>query len=128
MGASDTGAKGHVLLAEDDEAIRDTLQSLLDLKGYSVQIAGNTGETLKLLASEDFDLVISDYLMPGGGGREILRYIRENGKSPRVIMITGLADDELYQELSAGGVDRCLTKPFRLAELLGTIEELLAGE
>lgn len=129
MDVSVTGDKGRrILLAEDDEAIRGTLHSLLDMKGYAVQIASDTTQTVELLADQDYDLIISDYLMPGGGGREILRYLREQGKSPRVIMITGLADEQLYRELGQGGVDRCLTKPFRLASLLEAIEELLAKE
>ena len=122
---SDKGCS--VLLAEDDESIRSTLQTLLEMKGYAVRIAQDTAETLELLRAQDFDLIISDYLMPGGGGREILRFLNERGKSPAVIMITGLADEQLFGELMAEGVDRCLSKPFRLAALLVTIEEVMAG-
>lgn len=114
-----------VLLAEDDEAIRCTLQSLLDLKGYKVAIAEDTDQTVELLRAQDFDLVISDYLMPGGGGREVLRFLGEQDRHPAVIMITGLADEQLFGELMGQGVDRCLSKPFRLASLLETIEDVL---
>jgi CheY-like chemotaxis protein len=114
------------LLAEDDEAIRRTLQSLLELKGYAVMFAANTPETLDLLRANEYDLIISDYLMPGGGGREILRFLNESNRNPAVIMITGLADEQLFQELTSNGVDRCLSKPFRLATLLETIEEIMA--
>ncbi len=116
-----------VLLAEDDEAIRSTLESLLNLKGFQVSIASNTAETLELLGTEEFDLVISDYLMPGGGGREVIEALRGLPSRPKVIMITGLADEKLFEELTQGGVDRCLTKPFRLALLLETIEEIRGG-
>lgn len=117
-----------VLLAEDDEAIRRTLESLLQLKGYDVTHAEDTPSTLALLqeTETDFDLVISDYLMPGGGGIEILRFLEQIGKDPAVIMITGLADERLFQELRSSGVDRCLSKPFRLASLIETIEEVMA--
>jgi CheY-like chemotaxis protein len=118
--------KWRVLLAEDDEAIRRTLQSLLELKGYEVRHAEDTPATLELLQEQDFDLIISDYLMPGGGGREILRFLNKSGKDPAVIMITGLADEQLFQELRTSGVDRCLSKPFRLASLIETIEEIMA--
>lgn len=118
--------KQRVLLAEDDEAIRRTLQSLLELKGFDVKFAEDTSSTIELLSEHDFDLLISDYLMPGGGGREILRYLQEAGKDPAVIMITGLADDQLFQELGRSGVDRCLSKPFRLASLIETIEEVMS--
>lgn len=114
-----------VLLAEDDESIRCTLQSLLELKGYEVLIAEDTEQTLEQLRKQDFDLVISDYLMPGGGGREILRFLGEQDKHPAVVMITGLADEQLFNELMGQGVDRCLSKPFRLASLLETIEDVL---
>lgn len=119
-------AKYRVLLAEDDDAIRRTLQSLLELKSHTVSFAANTPDTLALLADQDFDLIISDYLMPGGGGREILRFLRDNNRDIAVIMITGLADEQLFQELTASGVDRCLSKPFRLAALLETIDEIMA--
>lgn len=118
--------KQRVLLAEDDEPIRRTLQSLLELKGYDVKFAEDTPSTIELLREHDFDLLISDYLMPGGGGREILRYLQEAGKDPAVIMITGLADEQLFQELASSGVDRCLSKPFRLASLIETIQEVMA--
>jgi CheY-like chemotaxis protein len=119
-------AKYRVLLAEDDDAIRRTLQSLLELKGHSVSLAANTPDTLTLLADQEFDLIISDYLMPGGGGREVLRFLRDNNRDIAVIMITGLADEQLFQELTSIGVDRCLSKPFRLATLLETIDEIMA--
>jgi len=67
--------------------------------------------------------------MPGGGGREVLRYLCETGGDrPAVIMITGLADEQLFSELMDQGVSRCLSKPFRLAMLLSTIEDVLAGK
>lgn len=126
MGSSEpTDVKCRVLLAEDDEAIRQTLQSLLELKGYGVTMAEDTEETLAALGAEEFDLVISDYLMPGGGGREILRFLNERPRRPAVIMITGLADEQLFEELEDQGVDRCLSKPFRLASLLMTIETIM---
>ena len=119
------GANYSVLLAEDDESIRRTLQSLLEMKGYTVSIAQDTDEVLGLLRAQDFDLVISDYLMPGGGGREMLRFLNEADKHPAIIMITGLADEQLFSELVDQGVARCLSKPFRLAALLATIEDVL---
>lgn len=127
MEAPSDEKKYRVLLAEDDDNIRQTLQSLLELKGYAVNFAENTPDTIALLQESDYDLVISDFLMPGGGGREIVRFLRENGKHPGVIMITGLADEQLFEEMTALGVDRCLSKPFRLASLLETIEELTKG-
>lgn len=116
----------HVLLAEDDESIRSTLQSLLQMKGHTVSIAQDTSETLALLAGGQYDLIISDYLMPGGGGRELLRNLEGVVPRPAVIMITGLADEQLFSDLKALGVNRCLSKPFRLASLLVTIEDVMA--
>ena len=83
-------------------------------------------EKARKVILERFDLISSDYLMPGGGGREILRFLQEHGRSPATIMITGLADEQLFSELTTQGVDRCLSKPFRLATLLETIEEVMA--
>jgi two-component system, NarL family, capsular synthesis sensor histidine kinase RcsC len=125
MTEAQPGVNCSVLLAEDDESIRRTLQSLLEMKGYGVAIAQDTEEVLGLLEAQDFDLVISDYLMPGGGGREMLRYLNEEDKHPAIIMITGLADEQLFGELVEQGVARCLSKPFRLAALLMTIEDVL---
>lgn len=127
MEAPSEPKKYRVLLAEDDETIRHTLQSLLELKGYAVTYAENTPDTIARLQESDFDLVISDFLMPGGGGREIVRFLKEHDKHPGVIMITGLADDKLFEEMTSLGVDRCLSKPFRLASLLETIVELTQG-
>lgn len=126
MAEAQAEGRYHVLLAEDDESIRSTLQSLLQMKGHTVSIAQDASETQALLAAGEYDLIISDYLMPGGGGRELLRYLEGVTPHPAVIMITGLADEQLFSDLMAQGVDRCLSKPFRLASLLATIEEVMA--
>lgn len=119
------GARVTILLAEDDPTICHILDAALQTRGYEVSSVTTVDQALGCLTERSFDLVITDYLMPGGGGMAILQQALCQTPRPVIIMVTGLTNDGLYQELEYQGVDCVLGKPFRLALLLDTIEKLL---
>lgn len=122
------GAGRRVLLVEDEEAIRETIGEALKWKGYDVVMAGTASEAAGALGSTSFDVVVSDMLLPGGGGREVLRTTRELPDPPPVVLITGMSEEGLANELLKLGADACLQKPFGMFDFLQTLRTLLQDE
>src|SRR5450432_4669997 len=79
---------GSVLIIDDEAAIRESLQTLLELEGYEVETASDGTEGLARLADRPYDLVLLDFAMPERNGIEILQDIRERDSELAVIMIT----------------------------------------
>ena len=69
--------KGRVLVIDDEVDIRESLETLLTLEGYSVDLAQNGGEGLRAIESRAYDLVLLDLMMPDRSGMEVLREVRE---------------------------------------------------
>src|SRR5260370_38731993 len=79
---------GSILIIDDEAAIRESLQTLLELEGYRVEIAEDGEEGLARIATEPFDVALLDYALPGRNGLEILAHIRDRDPQLAVIMIT----------------------------------------
>ncbi len=86
-GQDHVGAR--VLVVEDEADLREVMGLVLSGGGYSVQLAADAGEAIALLHSDHFDVVVTDLLMPGGGGRRVLDHTRQLPTPPPVIVLTG---------------------------------------
>ena len=84
----ETSSLGTVLIVDDESAIRESLQTVLELEGYTVDTASDGAEGLARLAERPYDLVLLDFAMPERDGIEVLREIRERDSELAVIMIT----------------------------------------
>lgn len=106
-----------VLVADDDQGLREGLEATLLDQGHQVRTARNGSEALALLGEEPFDLVLSDIIMPDRDGIGLLREIREHFPQTLVVMITAYASmDSVITAVREGAYDY-LTKPFRTEEL-----------
>jgi PAS domain S-box-containing protein len=114
-----------VLLAEDEDDLREVISEALSRHGCQVIVAGSAAPAVEALRSRDIDLVITDMLMPEGGGRAVLAAVAELAARPPVLVITGRADDGLEAELAGLQATRCLRKPFGITDVLTTVDELL---
>jgi len=119
------GPRGpRVLLADDEPEIVQLIAECLEPLNCSVVSARSGTEAVEALQALEFDLVITDMLMPGGGGRAVLAQVAKLPQSPPVLVITGRADQA--HEVSPSDCDRaCLVKPFSLSDVLQTVERLL---
>ncbi|MCL6630638.1 MAG: response regulator, partial [Armatimonadetes bacterium] len=104
----------HVLIVDDEEGIRLVLVDLFTELGWIADQSSNGTKALDMALSKDYDLVIVDLSLPGIGGLEILRNIKESKPDVPVVMITGYASmKSALQALKLGAYDY-LTKPFKL--------------
>jgi CheY-like chemotaxis protein len=115
-----------VLVGDDNEQMRLLIVELLEADGYEVTEASDTGEVLERVSHARPDLLVLDVQMPGGGGIEALKAIRNdpaNGGLP-VLLLSGSVD--LHVDVAAGvGADAQLPKPFRIDEFRETVTALL---
>jgi len=118
----------HVLLADDQEELRQLTAYLLKKDGHRVTAVPNGREALIALSKRRFDVVLLDEQMPEMSGEEAVRAIRANeqvkGRRQAVLALTGNTAEEDRQRLLAAGMDGCLGKPFRGEELRRKLSEL----
>ncbi len=115
----------HLLIAEDDELLRDALAALLEQSGHSVTCAANGAIARELLESTRFDGVILDLGLPLVDGMDVLRWIRQRLLALPVLILTARDGiDDRVQGLNAGA-DDYLTKPFIMAELQARLQSML---
>jgi len=114
-----------ILIIEDERLLAQSLQELLQRKGFQVEIAydGETGKAFAELGI--YDLLILDVMMPGLNGYEVARQVRANRCFTPILMLTARSSlEDRIQGLNAGA-DYYLTKPFDTRELLACINALL---
>ncbi len=115
----------HILIVDDDQAIRDLLSEGLSDSGYRCDTACDGAEGLRKVQSNGFELVVSDIDMPEMDGVQFLQEIKKVRPDTEIIMLTGVVDvDTAIQSIRLGASDY-LTKPFNLAEVRITVERAL---
>ncbi|MEM9780840.1 MAG: response regulator [Pseudomonadota bacterium] len=120
-----TGA-GRVLLVEDEAAVRSFAARALQLRGYDVTTAEEAEEALAILedGDTDFDLIVSDVMMPGMDGPTFVGKAREMMPEVRVLFVSGYAEEAFRKQIERPDY-AFLSKPFSLAELTAKIKEVL---
>ena len=114
-----------ILVVDDERSMREFLEILLRKEGYDVTTAGDVDGALMALASDDFDLVITDMQMPGRSGLDLLRGIREAQADALVVMITAFATTETAIAAMKEGAYDYLTKPFKVDEIKLVVQKAL---
>jgi len=112
-----------ILLAEDEEAMRSYLARSLDNAGYEVVAVDRGTKALPLLESQDFDLLLSDIVMPEMDGIELAQRCAEVSPRTKVMFITGFAAVTLKAGREAPNA-KVLSKPFHLKDLVLEVERI----
>ena len=119
-------AKYQILVVDDEPTVCKAIQMMLTFYGHEVQIADDGVAAFALFEAGRFDLVITDYLMPGMKGDQLVGLIRQRRPEQRIIMATAFAEDFLSRGKPTGGADYVLTKPFSLEDLRSAIAKVMA--
>lgn len=115
----------HVLVVDDEPAVRSTLSRALRFEGYAVSIAVDGQQALQLVDAEGPDTIILDVSMPGLDGLQVCRELRQRGNRTPILMLTARDTiDDRVVGLDAGA-DDYLVKPFALRELQARVRALL---
>ncbi len=114
-----------ILIIEDDQDIRQMLASYLESACFAVDSTGDGIEGSYLARTNDYDIVLLDYMLPGKDGLRICHEIRESGKVMPILMITVRNEIADKVELLNRGVDDYVTKPFSFDEIMARINALI---
>ncbi len=117
-------ARPHLLLVDDEAAIREPLGAYLQRAGFRVSEAPNAAEARKILAGHAIELVVLDIMMPGEDGLSLCRSIREQGELPVILLTARSEETDRIVGLEMGADDYVL-KPFSPRELVARIKTIL---
>jgi two-component system, NtrC family, response regulator AtoC len=112
-----------ILLVDDEQNTREALSIALGRESYNIIPASNGGEGMKLLEKEPVDLIITDLMMPGVSGMDLLDFARKNRPEVMVIMMTGYASVESAITAMKNGAFDYITKPIKLDEVKIIIQQ-----
>jgi len=128
--AGDRTAKGTVLVVEDEEVVSILVRSALESHGYRVLLANDGHEAVQLYLSreDEIGLVITDVIMPRVNGPEFVSRLKELGKEPRVLFMSGYTDEGLTALHETYGNIEVLEKPFDVLGLMERVRAAIEGE
>lgn len=125
MDENDSLKAMRILVVDDDVDVRHFLKEALKSDGFAVDTAGDGSEGSRLARINSYDVIILDYVLPRKNGRQVLKEIRDSGKTEPVLMLSvqGEIDDKV--SLIEQGADDYMTKPFSYKELVSRVRALM---
>ncbi len=114
-----------ILVIEDERKVAEFVARGLRDQRYAVDISNDGQSGLDMATACDYDLIILDLMLPGLGGTEVLKRIRQRGRQMPILILTARAGTPEKVEHFEAGADDYLTKPFAFAELLVRVKALL---
>jgi DNA-binding NtrC family response regulator len=118
-------AKGSILVIDDEQEIRESLEQLLKLEGYKADCASTGDEGLKRIDDGVFDLVLLDINLPDRNGLDLLQHIKRDSPEVGVIMITAYDSSQMAFQASKQGAESYITKPWDNDKLLLEVRNAL---
>ena len=113
-----------VLVIDDNKTVRETVAKILSAIGYNASKAEDGMTAMSRLASEQYELVITDLDMPMLDGYRLCTWLKQESPDTITIIMTGSADAENLERMATGAVDRWILKPFGLTDLCGALDDL----
>jgi CheY-like chemotaxis protein len=117
-------AELRVLLVEDEKMVRELTKRILVGAGFRVAEAADADEALELAAGARFDVLLTDVLLPGMSGPELVARLRELGFGFRVVYMSGYPADFVESRVSLGDSELLVHKPFTAATLVQALQQL----
>ncbi len=120
------GTKGRILVIDDEVDIRESLETLLEMEGYSVELAPDATEGMRKFEKSSYDLILLDLMMPDRSGMDVLHDIRTRDTETPVIMLTAYGSVEVAVKALKNGANDYFPKPWDNDKLVVEIESLIA--
>lgn len=120
----DQAAPKRILVVDDEQDMQSLLCCILETTGYVVDCADDGRQALDKIGANRPDLVVLDLVMPVLDGWGVLEALVERTNPPPVVIVSAFADHSRAQEL---GAFSCLSKPFRLGDLLDACQDAMSG-
>jgi len=117
-----------ILLVDDDASARELLRNVLEPEGYLLIEAVDGQEALQMIEKHPVDLLITDRSMPGMGGLDLLRALKEAKKNIPSLMISAYGEEKMWGDAIGLGARDYLLKPFKTDDVLNLVKKILAGE
>src|SRR5579864_3158042 len=114
--------KPHLLVVEDDYAVRTTLVNMLELEGYVVEAVASTAEAMSRLRSSSYPIIISDIYIDDRTGLDVLESAKRSNPDCSVILMTARGSMETVVAATRGGAFDYIAKPFDFDRILETIK------
>ncbi|MBW1885269.1 MAG: response regulator, partial [Deltaproteobacteria bacterium] len=118
-------SKARILAVDDQRYFRELIEGLLQEEGYEVETVSTAVEALHLLDREVFDIVITDLVMPGVDGTELVGRIKERLPEQDIVMVTGVVDVKTAVEAMKQGATDYILKPFDRNTLADSLSKIL---
>ncbi len=114
-----------LLIVEDEETLRESLTRVLTQEGYEVDGVSSSEAALETIAEKDYKLIITDIILPGINGMQLLKRCKEKNPGLKVIIITAFASIETAVEAIRTGAFDYLVKPIQHQEIKEVIKKAL---
>jgi DNA-binding NtrC family response regulator len=117
-----------ILVIDDDVPLRRVIQRALEQAGHTVVAPESSAEAARLIEAGDFDLMLTDIVMPEIEGLELIRRLRKAHRDRKVIAMSGGGQGSSAQYLDIAtrfGAAEVLNKPFRLVDMVGAVDRVL---
>ncbi len=118
----------NILVVDDEKLVRWTIQQSMGKQNVRVVSAATGAEAMEKLREERFDIIITDYVMPGFNGIEVARRARLLQPESKIIMITAHEMILDRDEADRAGVSSIINKPFMISEVRNIISDLLSEQ
>ena len=114
-----------ILVVDDESYVRDLLKRVLTRRGHEVDVAADGEAALELMGEHRYDLVLTDVVMPGIDGFDLLRRVKATYPAVTVIVLTGYARKQSISDFLLYGADEYLSKPFQVQALLDSVDRVV---
>ena len=116
-----------ILLVDDDEWIRDSLRIFFEAEGCHIVALETAEEAMEELACQDYDIIITDYRLPGMDGVAFFKQIKKSHPDSIKILITAYKSDVVVNEAKKAGVQHLIAKPFTSETIEASLTRLTAN-
>lgn len=123
-GSDNKNMDNRILIVDDDDAIRDSMQEFIERSGFTTFSAASAEEAMELITKEEIHVTITDIMLPGRDGLELTDFIKA-GYDIDVIVMTGYSGDYSYEEAINKGASDFVFKPVKFEELLLRLKRVL---